>query len=86
MMDDLKFNLTNDFNKRFDNMDKKFQKKFDQLGQKLDDIYESNAINLVVNRIRSDHNLDIPFLPTNRIFNSNYSTKSKMLFPGRSIR
>jgi len=33
-----------------------------------------------MNRIRADHHLEIPFLPTNRIFNSNYSKESKSLF------
>ncbi|CAF4685517.1 unnamed protein product [Rotaria sp. Silwood2] len=33
-----------------------------------------------MNKIRADHNLEIPFLPTNRIFYSSYSAKSKMLF------
>ncbi|CAF4386543.1 unnamed protein product, partial [Rotaria sp. Silwood2] len=76
MMDNLKF----DFYKRFDNLDEQFQKKFDQLAQKLDNIYESNAITSIMNKIRADHNLEIPFLPTNRIFYSSYSAKSKMLF------
>ncbi|CAF1274505.1 unnamed protein product [Rotaria sordida] len=73
-------NLKLDFNKRFGNLDEKFQKKFDQLAQNLDNIYGSNAITSIMNKIRADHNLEIPFLPTNRIFHSSYSKKSKMLF------
>ncbi|CAF1218840.1 unnamed protein product [Rotaria sordida] len=76
MMNDVKL----DFNKRFGNLDEKFQKKFDQLAQKLDNIYESNAITSIMNKIRADHNIEIPFLPTNRIFHSSYSKKSKILF------
>ncbi|CAF3393059.1 unnamed protein product [Rotaria socialis] len=48
--------------------------------QKLDNIYESNAITSIMNKIRADHNLEIPFLPTNRIFHSSCSKQSKMLF------
>ncbi|CAM4966844.1 unnamed protein product [Rotaria socialis] len=87
MMNDLKFNINRHFDrfdekfeKKFDKLDEKFQKKFDQLSQKLDNIYESNAITSIMNKIRADHNLEIPFLPTNRIFHSSCSKQSKMLF------
>jgi hypothetical protein len=73
-------NLDRKFKKRFDNLDRKFQNKFDQVSQKLDNIYESNATTSIINKIRADHDLEIQFLPTNRIFNANYSEKSKMLF------
>ncbi|CAF4579576.1 unnamed protein product [Rotaria socialis] len=72
--------LDEKFEKKFDKLDEKFQKKFDQLSQKLDNIYESNAITSIMNKIRADHNLEIPFLPTNRIFHSSCSKQSKMLF------
>jgi hypothetical protein len=75
-MDDLKL----DFNKRMDKSDEKFQKQFDQLSQKVDNIYESSAVNSIMNKIRADHDLNMPFLPTNRIFHSTYSEKSKILF------
>ncbi|CAF1259460.1 unnamed protein product [Rotaria sp. Silwood1] len=48
--------------------------------QKLDNIYESNAIIPIMNKIRADHNLEIPFVSINRIFRSSYSEKSKRLF------
>jgi hypothetical protein len=74
------YHLKLDFNKRFDNLDDKFQKKFDQLSQKVDNIYESNAITSIMSKIHANHSLEIPFLPTNRIYQSSISEKRKMLF------
>jgi hypothetical protein len=60
--------LKNEFEKRFDHSDQKFQRKFNQLEQKIHNIDEAHAILSIMNRIRADHNLEIPYLPSNRIF------------------
>ncbi|CAF5006173.1 unnamed protein product [Rotaria sp. Silwood1] len=79
--------LKGDFNKRFDqldtqikNVDKRVNTKIDQLSQKIDNIYETNAAQLILNRLRADHNLDVPYMPTNRTFNESYSPHTKNLF------
>ncbi|CAF3888835.1 unnamed protein product [Rotaria sp. Silwood1] len=79
--------LKGDFNKRFDqldtqikNVDKRVNTKIDQLSQKIDNIYETNAAQLILNRLRADHNLDVPYMLTNRTFNESYSPHTKNLF------
>ncbi|CAF1130601.1 unnamed protein product [Rotaria sordida] len=94
LLDELKGELKGEFNKRFDQLDtqiknveqrienvnEKVNKKIDKLSQKIDNIYETNAIQVILNRLRADHNLDVPYMPTNRIFSENYSTYTKSLF------
>jgi len=82
--------LKRDFTQRFDQLDnrihhvdEKFNKKFDHLSHKLDDIYERSATSIIIDRLRVDHQLEIPYTPTNRIFHANYSDKSKIFFIDR---
>ncbi|CAF1153804.1 unnamed protein product [Rotaria sordida] len=67
-------------NKNIRKLEKKFNKRFDQLSYKIDDIYERGAILAIINRLRADHELDIQHLPSNHMFNSNYSKKSQIFF------
>ncbi|CAM4946611.1 unnamed protein product [Rotaria socialis] len=65
---------------KIEHMDKRLNKKIDQLSQKIDNIYETNATQLILNRLRADHNLDVPYTPTYRMFSKNYSTYTENLF------
>ncbi|CAF4201137.1 unnamed protein product [Rotaria magnacalcarata] len=51
-----------------------------KLSQKIDNIYETNATQLILNRLRAGHNLDVPYTPTNRMSSKNYSTYTENLF------
>ncbi|CAF4989569.1 unnamed protein product, partial [Rotaria magnacalcarata] len=51
-----------------------------KLSQKIDNIYETNATQLILNRLHADHNLDVPYTPTNRMSSKNYSTYTENLF------
>ncbi|CAF5019022.1 unnamed protein product, partial [Rotaria socialis] len=65
---------------KIEHVDKRLNKKIDQLSQKIDNIYETNATQLILNRLRADHNLDVPYTPTYRMFSKNYSTYTENLF------
>ena len=65
---------------KIEHVDKRVNKKIDLLSQKIDNIYETNVTQSILNRLRADHNLDVPYMPTNRTFNENYSTSMKALF------
>ncbi|CAF1206130.1 unnamed protein product [Rotaria sordida] len=48
---------------KIEDVDKRVNKKVDQLPQKIDNNYETNATQLILNRLHADHNLDVSYMP-----------------------
>lgn len=61
-------------------LESRFERKLEQLSQKVDNLYERGSASTIMTHFSVHHNPETPYAPTNRVFDSRYSTETRRLF------